>query len=59
MGSRVQRWMSFALCSVLCAGLSLVAAGTSGTAGAATPALTATPTSLSFGSVTLGDVAGP
>ena len=59
MGSRVQRWMSFALCSVLCAGLSLVAAGTSGTAGAATPALTATPTSLSFGSVTLGDVTGP
>ena len=59
MGSRVQRWMSLALCSVLCGGLSLVAAGTSGTAGAATPALTATPTSLSFGSVTLGDVTGP
>ena len=60
MGSRVQRWMTLALCSVLCGGLSLVAAsGTTGSAGAATPALTATPTSLSFGSVTLGDVTGP
>jgi hypothetical protein len=60
MGFRVQRWMSLALCSVLCGGLSLVAvAGTSGTAGAGTPALTATPTSLSFGSLTLGDITGP
>ena len=58
MDSRVQRWMSLALCSALCGGLSLVAlAGTS--AGAATPALTAAPTSLSFGSVTLGDITGP
>ena len=60
MGSRLQQWMSLALCSALCGGLSLVAAaGTSGGAGATTPPLTATPTSLSFGSVTLGDVTGP
>ena len=60
MGYRVQRWMTLALCSVLCGGLSLIAAsGTSSSVGAATPALTATPTSLSFGSVTLGDVTGP
>ena len=58
--SRVQRWMTLVLCSALCGGLSLVAvAGTSSTAGAATPPLTATPTSLSFGSVTLGDITGP
>ena len=57
MRSRVQRWTSLALCSVLCSGLSLVAlAGTSDGAGAATPAdLTVSGSPVSFGSVTLGN----
>jgi hypothetical protein len=60
MNTRVQRLTSLALCSALCGGLSLLSvAGTSGTAGAAGPALVASPTGANFGSVTLGDVAGP
>ncbi len=56
MRSRVQRWMSLALCSTLCGGLSLVAlAGTGGSAGAATPAdLTVSVGAVNFGTVTLG-----
>jgi hypothetical protein len=48
------------VCSVLCGGLSLVAAtGTGDSAGAVSPALSVTPTNLNFGEVTLGDVIGP
>ena len=60
MRTRVQRWTSLAVCSALCGGLSLVGvAATSSSAGASTAPLTVTPTSLDFGSVTLGDVVGP
>jgi hypothetical protein len=61
MKARVRRLTSLALCSALCGGLSLVVvAGTSSSAGATSPPLTVTPTTtLNFGSVTLGDVAGP
>jgi hypothetical protein len=56
MRSRVQRWTSLALCSVLCGGLSLVAlAGAENGAGADPPALTASPTSVNYGTVTLGN----
>ncbi len=57
MKSRVQRWTSLALCSVLCGGLSLVAlAGAGNSAGAATPAdVTVSGTPVNFGSVTLGN----
>ena len=38
MRTRVQRWMSLALCSMLCGGLTLVGAGAIGSsAGAAGP----------------------
>ena len=59
MESRVQRWMSLALCTVLCGGLSLVAlAGASATAGAATPALLRRPDlELRFGHI--GRLIGP
>jgi hypothetical protein len=61
MRTRVQRWITLGLCSMLGAGLSLIAtAGITNTAGAAGPALVVSPTTpLDFGSVTLGDVAGP
>ena len=60
MKSRVQRWTSLALCSVLCGGLSLVAlAGTATSAGAAAHALNPSPTSVSYGSVTLGNHSVP
>jgi hypothetical protein len=61
MKTRVQRWTSLAVCSVLCGGLSLVATagGAASSAGATTPGLSVIPTNLNFGEVTLGDVIGP
>jgi len=60
MRTRVRRLTSLALCSALCGGLSVVGvAAISGSAGASTSPLTVTPSSLDFGSVTLGDVVGP
>jgi len=57
MKSRVQRWMSLAMCVLLCGGLSIAAAtaGTNGSAGAAAPRLSASPGGVNLGSVTLGD----
>ena len=60
MKTRLQRWTTLALCSVLGTGIGLVAvAGSGGTAGAAGGQLSVAPTSLNFGGVTLGDIAGP
>jgi hypothetical protein len=60
MRNRVQRWASIGMCSILGAGLSVVAtAGIGSSVGAAPPALGITPTSLTFGPVTLGDIDGP
>ena len=60
MRTRVRLWTSLAVCSALCGGLSVaLAAGTGGTAGAVGGELTVTPSSLSFGALTLGDITGP
>jgi hypothetical protein len=60
MKTRVRRVTSLAACSLLCGGLSLTAVvGIGSSAGAANPALVGAPTSLDFGSLTLGDIAGP
>ena len=51
MKSRVQRWMSLAMCGLLCGGLSIAAAtaGTNGSAGAAAPRLSASPGGVNLG----------
>jgi hypothetical protein len=54
------RWTSLAVCSILCSGLSFVAAaGTGSSAGAVQSSLNVAPTALDFGEATLGDVVGP
>jgi hypothetical protein len=60
MRTRVRRSTSLVLCSALCGGLSLLGvAAIPSSAGANTSPLTVAPSSLNFGSVTLGDVLGP
>ncbi len=58
MRTRVRRWTALAVCSALCGGLSFaVAPGTGSTAGATSPALSVSPANVSFGDITLGDIA--
>jgi hypothetical protein len=60
MKTRVRRWTSLALCSILGGALSFVVVAGSGSGAGATPvALSVSPTSLSFGEATLGNFLGP
>jgi hypothetical protein len=59
MRTLAQRWISLALCSILCGGLMLVGAVDGADAGATSPTLSVTPGILNFGEITPGTYTGP